>query len=184
MMNRESHLIQKAMDKSLAVGRVLAIVFAVAAGFFAVLAVVLGFSLVMGAQEAAGRGGVVVATVSALVEDAVMIASFVLCSLLARDVSKGRTPFSATQINRTRAIAWILVGYFVFCLVWGPLASSSLFVAGPLSLEVVSPTSALSPAAADIHVNFGVLLAACAFFLFSYILNYGRTLQRLSDETV
>lgn len=41
-----------------------------------------------------------------------------------------------------------------------------------------------SEQAAGLDVNFETLIAAGAFFLFAYILSYGKTLQELADEAL
>lgn len=158
-------------------GRFLGIVFAVASAFFGVLAIWL---LVSFAQSGvAGDGALDAAAIYALVEDIAMGSAFALCSLVAFDVSKGQTPFSQRQINRVLAMGWIMVGLTLFCLAWTPLVSMI-----DLSLGNVEYLIFPSEQPAGLNVNFETLIAAGAFFLFAYILSYGKTLQELADEAL
>lgn len=108
-----------------------------------------------------------------------MGSTFALCSLVAFDVSKGQTPFSQRQINRVLAMGWIMVGFTLFCLAWSPLVSVV-----DLSLGGTEYLIYPSEQAAGLDVNFETLIAAGAFFLFAYILSYGKTLQELADEAL
>lgn len=98
---------------------------------------------------------------------------------VAFDVSKGQTPFSQRQINRVLAMGWIMVGFTLFCLAWSPLVSVI-----DLSLGGAEYLIYPSEQAAGLDVNFETLIAAGAFFLFAYILSYGKTLQELADEAL
>lgn len=77
------------------------------------------------------------------------------------------------------AMGWIMVGFTLFCLAWSPLVSVI-----DLSLGGAEYLIYPSEQAAGLDVNFETLIAAGAFFLFAYILSYGKTLQELADEAL
>lgn len=176
MRNRESILIRNALSRFASTAKVLTVAFCVGALLFTVVGLITVVSLFAGE---AITPEMVVGAIGALVQDAVVVATFVLCALVARDVSRSEIPFTRTQFLRIRAVAWIMLAYFVFCAAWDPLIVPVALTGSPLSVNIV-PESEPS----GIRINIEAFLASCAFFLFSFILDYGRTLQQLSDESM
>lgn len=177
-INRELGKIESSLQRAHRMGRFLGIVFAVAAAFFVVLALFLLISLAQ--QPSSGDAAAVwIGAVYALVQDVVMGASFALCALVARDMAKGATPFSEKQIRRVLASGWLMVGFTLFCLFWDPLVSALSFSFSGFEFGVFA-----SDQVGGLNLNFETLIAAGAFFLFAYILSYGKTLQELADEAL
>ncbi len=75
--------------------------------------------------------------------------------------------------------AVVLFAYVVFCSIWDPLLSA-VVISNDTSLIAITS----EPEPSGIRINIEAFLASCAFFLFSFILDYGRTLQQLSDESM
>lgn len=172
-------LIESSLKKARGVGRLLSVVFMLATLLFLVLLCANILVLVWGSLHSPDGLALAVGMIDALVQNFSMICAFLVCSLVARDVSKGKTPFSDTQIRRIRIAAWVMLGYTVFCLLWGPLAVTLQFSLGSMAYGVVALQQP-----GDINLNFETLIAAGAFFLFAYILSYGKTLQDLADEAL
>ena len=176
-VNREIGRIESSLGRAHRLGRILGVAFAAASVFFGILAVWLLVSLfLLGGPDGSALE---IGAIYAFVEDLAMGSAFALCSLVAFDVSKGQTPFSQRQINRVLAMGWIMVGFTLFCLAWSPLVSVI-----DLSLGGAEYLIYPSEQAAGLDVNFEPLIAAGAFFLFAYILSYGKTLQELADEAL
>lgn len=175
--NKEAARIEDSLSHITRMGKVLKIVFASAAALFASLLAVaiVGISAAIIEGASAGEWP---ALISVLVQDLVMLYVFIVCALVARDASRAITPFSAQQVRRTLSVGWVLLGYTLFCLVLDPIAAQVQYAAGVAAVSLFG-----SPQAGELFINFETLIAAGAFFLFSYILNYGKTLQELADET-
>lgn len=105
--------------------------------------------------------------------------AFTLCALVAHDVAKGATPFSEKQIRRMLITGWLMVGFTLFCLFWDPFVSVLSFSFGGVDFGIFA-----SDQPGGLNLNFETLIAAGAFFLFAYILSYGKTLQELADEAL
>lgn len=177
-INRELGKIESSLQRAHRMGCFLSIVFAVAAAFFVVLALFLLISLIQ--QPSSGDTVAVwIGAIYALVQDVVMGVSFALCALVARDMAKGATPFSERQIRRMLATGWLMIGFTLFCFFWDPLVSALSFSFNGFEFGVFS-----SDQAGGLSLNFETLIAAGAFFLFAYILSYGKTLQELADEAL
>lgn len=175
--NKEAALIEDALHGNVRTGKVLRVVFVLAAVFFGLLFAVDVCSCATGALGGLG-GAEVFSAVAAAIQDLVMLYSFVICALIAHDVSRNITPFSAKQVHRALSVGWVLLGYTLLCLVLDPLAAQVQYAAGVVAVSLFG-----SPQPGELFLNFETLIAAGAFFLFAYILNYGKTLQELTDET-
>lgn len=175
--NKEEAQIANALSKTAKPGRILKVVFVFAAAFFGLLVGLSIYGIFLGAMQGVS-GPEWVRLVSTLVQDLVMLYAFIVCALVARDASRAITPFSAQQVRRTLSVGWVLLGYTLFCLVLDPIAAQVQYAAGVAAVSLFG-----SPQAGELFINFETLIAAGAFFLFSYILNYGKTLQELADET-
>jgi len=175
--NREAALLEESLQKANRMGRVLRVVFFAAAAFFVILAFLdIGFFLF---EPRASTGGYEWASLaSGLAQDVVMFYSFVVCALIANDASKSETPFSCKQRNRALRVAWFMLAYTIVCFFLDPIAAQLQYSAGSATVGLYAGEQA-----GDLYINFETLIAAGAFFLFSYILNYGKTLQELADET-
>ncbi|MEY8460519.1 hypothetical protein AALA69_05245 [Eggerthellaceae bacterium 24-137] len=175
--NKEIALIEDSLGHIAKVGTVLRIVFTAASVLFALLLVAgllgIGSALAEGVSVAEWM-----ALASVLIQDLVMLYAFAICALVARDSSRGITPFSRKQVSRTLSVGWVMLGYTLFCLVLDPLAAQVQYAAGVAAVSLFG-----SPQPGELFINFETLIAAGAFFLFSYILSYGKTLQELADET-
>lgn len=175
--NKEEAQIANALSQAVKPGRILKVVFMFAATFFWLLTGLSIYGMVLGVMQGAA-GPEWVRLVSTLAQDLVMLYAFVICALVARDTSRAITPFSAKQVRRTLSVGWVMLGYTLFCLVLDPLAAQVQYAAGVAAVSLFG-----SPQAGELLINFETLIAAGAFFLFAYILNYGKTLQELADET-
>lgn len=175
--NKEAALIENALKPITRMGSILHVLFAIAAALFVLL---LAFGLI-GAGTAMANGASVVdglAWLNVLVQDLVMLYSFVVCALVSHDASRNITPFTQRQVRRVLSVGWVLLAYTLFCLVLDPIAAQVQYAAGIAAVSLFG-----SPQPGELFINFETLMAAGAFFLFAYILNYGKTLQELADET-
>lgn len=175
--NKEIALIEDSLGHIAKMGIVLRVVFTAASVLFSLLLVVgligIGSAITESAPVAERM-----ALASVLIQDLVMLYAFVVCALVARDSSHGITPFSCKQVRRTLSVGWVMLGYTLFCLVLDPLAAQVQYAVGVAAVSLFG-----SPQPGELFINFETLIAAGAFFLFSYILSYGKTLQELADET-
>lgn len=177
-VNREARLISTSLGRANRAGKVLCILFSAAAGFSALFAVLfVGLQIVEGASVL-GDPRSALAILYSFLETAVMFAVYLLCAFVAYDVSRGRTPFSRKQIRRVSAAACLMLAFTALSFVWEPLTTLLLISSNALTVGFEGESSSV-----DFRINFGALVAAGAFFLFSYILSYGKTLQELADET-
>lgn len=177
--NKELGLIENSLKKAHKAGRFLFVVFSLATVLFAVLLCLNVVILLLGFSQFPDKMALMIGSTDALVQNCAMICSFSMCALVARDVSGGKTPFSDKQIGRIRIAAWSMLVYTIFCLLWSPLAITLQFSFGSVAYDVVAGQQP-----GDINLNFETLIAAGAFFLFAYILSYGKTLQELADEAL
>ena len=175
--NKEAALIEDSLGKITGTGKVLKVVFSLGAAFFLFLLLLDGATFVGGLLSGVSASELLSA-IAAAIQDLVMLYAFIVCAFVARDASRVITPFSAQQVRRTLSVGWVLLGYTLFCLVLDPIAAQVQYAAGVAAVSLFG-----SPQAGELFINFETLIAAGAFFLFSYILNYGKTLQELADET-
>lgn len=176
--NRETVLIEESLVRLKRTGKVLFFVFAGMAVLFGAVAVLFAAMVFVGAELFENSFEAVLSAVYGAVEMAVAGAVFLICALTSRDASRGLTPFSQKQIKRIKAAGWLLLGYVLFCLIWEPFVCALTLSLNNITFDVYTAEQPL-----DIDINYQALLTSCAFFLFSYILSYGCTLQQLSDET-
>ncbi len=176
--NREALLIETSLNRAHRMGKLLFVLF-VCAACFSVLFICSYVALIfLTGNDIVHNPDLIVQLVYSLIETLAMCAVYIICALVARDVSKGETPFTRLQIRRMSATAWIMLGFTILSFVWSPLTTSLQAAMGAFDVGFVSTPNTL-----DFHINFGALVAAGAFFLFAYILDYGKTLQELADET-
>lgn len=174
--NRETELLKRAFGEIPAIGRVLYVLFAIAAGV-ATLGIVFYPLAWEDIVEASNVPGLEI-TYGVLGYLAVLCPC-VCCAMLARDISKGESPFAAKQVRRIFLAACVLAGYTLCCFIWNPIISSVQARLGPVSAVTFSDYF-LVP---DLFVGFWMIVATMSMLLFAMVLNYGKTLQMLADET-
>ena len=175
--HKEAALIVDSLTRIVSIGKSLYVLFAMGAALFLILTLfgILGaVSAVVGGSSVSEH----LTWFSALVQDIVMLYSLVVCAAVAWDASRSHTPFSRKQVRRVLSVGWALLAYTLFCLVLDPLAAQVQYAAGVAAISLFG-----SSHPGELFVNFETLIAAGAFFLFAYILDYGKTLQELADET-
>ncbi|MEG0503588.1 MAG: hypothetical protein RR547_02995 [Raoultibacter sp.] len=97
-----------------------------------------------------------------------------------RDVPKGGSPFSRTQVRRIRRIAYVLLAYAVAEMIFS--AGTALLVSGGDTVIGYSVTSGQD--VPIISINVGMFAFSIIFYCLSLVFEYGTLLQRLSDETL
>lgn len=175
--NKEAARIEDSLCETARTGKILRVIFTLASAFF-VLLFLLDLSSMITCLMSRSNTAVLFESLVACIQDLVMLYAFAVCALVACDSSRGITPFSRKQVKRTLSVGWVMLGYTLFCLVLDPLAAQVQYAAGVAAVSLFG-----SPQPGELFINFETLIAAGAFFLFSYILNYGKTLQELADET-
>lgn len=175
--NKEAALIEDSLCGIAKTGKLLRIIFLLASLLFALFGVLDLWALFCIGFDRAGAA-MSLPLIAALVQDLVMLYSLVVCALVSHDASRNITPFTQRQVRRVLSVGWVLLAYTLFCLVLDPIAAQVQYAAGVAAVSLFG-----SPQPGELFINFETLMAAGAFFLFAYILNYGKTLQELADET-
>ena len=171
-------MINASLSKANRAGKVFCIVFSCAAAFSALFAILFVALQVVAGESVFSDPALAAGAIYSLIETGVMFAVYVLCARLAYDVSRGMTPFCKVQVKRITMAGWLMLAITLLGLVWDPITSPILASSSSLAVGFEVGQDSV-----DFHINFGALVATGAFFLFSYILNYGKTLQELADET-
>jgi hypothetical protein len=177
-VNRETKLLERAFSRIPKIGRALVVIFAAASciGILMIAAIAVSFFVALSAGEQTNVSGVQIAY--ELIGQAAMLAVYVSCALVARDMSRGETPFSNKQSKRVFVAACVMTTYVICCFVWDPLFSTIQANFGLMSMGYSA-----HPEPTTFFINFGALTAALVLFLLAYVLDYGKTLQMFADET-
>lgn len=176
--NREIELLERSFAGIPRLGKLLCIIFTISACLSATMIFFLAASPFFFTVDGAAGSVSVVQIAYDIIAQLAMLAVYIMCALVAWDMSKGETPFTQKQVRRTLTAACIAALYTLVCFIWDPLFAAIEVASGPLTSVYDAD---LEPA--TFFVNFGTLLASAVLFLLAYILNYGKTLQALSDET-
>ncbi|MEC4271615.1 hypothetical protein VJ923_00395 [Adlercreutzia sp. R25] len=176
--NREIELLERSFAGIPRLGKLLGIIFTICACLSAIMILFLAASPFFFAVDGVAGFAPAAQIAYDIIGQLAMLAVYVMCALVAWDMSKGETPFAQKQVRRALAAACIVALYTLVCFIWDPLFSAIEVALGPLTSVYDAD---LKPA--TFFVNFGTLLASAVLFLLAYILNYGKTLQALSDET-
>lgn len=178
-VNREREILNNTVVRAQRIGKVIYAVFAAVTVLSALITCANLLGIIFEASAEKGElfhvGGFAYSTVQSVV----MTTAYLLCALVARDASRGMSPFSSVEVRRVLAAAWILAVFTMMSLVWDPVVSEVVYTSGAFSIGQSTAVSSNT-----LFINFGALVATGALFLFAYILKYGATLQQFSDETL
>lgn len=145
-------------------------------GILMIVAIAVSFFVSLSAGEQTSVSGLQIAY--ELIGQVAMLAVYASCALVARDMSRGETPFSNKQSKRVFVAACVMTVYVICCFVWDPL-----FSAIQTNFGLVSMGYSTHPEPTTFFINFGALTAALVLFLLAYVFDYGKTLQMFADET-
>ena len=120
-----------------------------------------------------------------LVNSAIYIVGSIVISWLAMrifsDIEKGQTPFSITQVNRIRGIAFCFLVFAVMDFVFSPVFFGHL-PAGQVGIGFTNQAD--SSLRATIDLNIIALMMALLTYFFSVAFKYGALLQSNADDTL
>lgn len=174
--NRETELLREASGQIPAMGRALYVLFVIAT-VIALMSLVFYprvWGEIMQSSDAAGAE-----IISGTLGRLALLCPCLCCALLARDAANGESPFSGKQAKRVFFSACAIAIYTFSCFLWQPLISSIQERLGPTRAAQFSEYAMIP----DISMLFWMIVVTLAMLLFAMVLNYGKTLQMLVDET-